>query len=94
MQVALFGVSYDAGAAVRAAAQKHPAVKAMGLRPVLHRLSSRPSLLANAVLGGGGGVKWGVGGKENPKPRNPKPSLNPRLVTRVLSNLSVVRPEP
>ena len=28
MQVALFGVSYDAGAAVRAAAQQHPAVKA------------------------------------------------------------------
>eukprot|EP00913_Durusdinium_trenchii_P021908 g20586.t1 len=28
-QVALFGVSYDAGAAVRAAAHKHPAVKAV-----------------------------------------------------------------
>lgn len=26
-QVALFGVSYDAGAAVRAAAHNHPAVK-------------------------------------------------------------------
>ena len=32
--MALFGVSYDAGAAVRAAAQQHPAVKAKLLPPV------------------------------------------------------------